>query len=63
MLHIGRVDDLVVIQITDDNGVLTGQASLTVETANVVNKRIMDTVKEIKAAQAPDPKAVKPKKK
>ncbi|MBI4985005.1 MAG: hypothetical protein HZC24_06595 [Rhodocyclales bacterium] len=63
MLHIGRIDEFVVIQITDDSGLVTGQVRLTVETANVVNKRIMDTVKEIRAVQGADAKAVKPKRK
>lgn len=61
MLHIGRIDELVVIQITDDKGAVTGQVQLSVDTANVVTKRIMDTVKEIRAIQAPETKSAKPK--
>ncbi|MDO8931573.1 MAG: hypothetical protein Q7U97_04200 [Rhodocyclaceae bacterium] len=63
MLHIGRIDELVVIQITDDKGAVTGQAQLTAETANLVTRRIMDAVKEIDAAKALDAKSAKSKKK
>lgn len=64
MLHIGRIDELVVIQITDDNGAVIAQTGLTVETANIAAKRIVDAVKEIRASQAPEAKpAAKPKKK
>lgn len=50
MLRIGRIEEAVVIQITDDQGAVTSQVVLTVEAANVVVRRIVDTVKEINAA-------------
>lgn len=62
MLLIGRAGELVVVQITDDTGKVTGQAGLTIEAANIATKRIMDTIKEIKAAKPPEPKSTKPKK-
>ena len=63
MIHIGRANNLVVIQISDDTGAVTGQSALSVETANVVTNRIAEIVKEIGGAKHSAPEVVKPKKK
>lgn len=52
MLNIGKIGDYVGIQITNDQGVVTGEVHMTVDTAHFVAKRIADAAKEIEKSQA-----------
>ena len=62
MLNIGRIGEHVGIQITNDQGVVTGEVRLTADTAHFVAQRIVDAAREIEKGQPTDAKA-KPRKK
>ena len=48
MILIGKLQDAVVLMVTNDKDEVVSQTILTIEAANVVTKRIMDVVKDIK---------------
>lgn len=52
MLNIGRIGEHVGIQITNEQGAVTGEVRLTADTAHFVAQRILDAAREIEKDQA-----------